>query len=518
MPGELSRIYASFARSLFLAESVIGSACKRKNEVASGQSVQKRRAQKLCYSVLTRPVSYIVLTLLIVASANAQTAADLRVVNETPNSITIEFTPRYANTAVTGKDGVVYTRFQFHGAVFTPGEPGSPLVLFRPVLLQLPSRRYSVEMLAQDYEDLPAVKAATRPTLQPIKNLGFSPIYSSPKPKYLVSERVPLQNVEVKDVRVSRGLLLGTLKVYPVQFSLGRNEVRIYHRIVVRVTFSGGRAAVQGASAFLKKQFPSQLLQSASSGAQILASDSPLAQGTWYRMEVTQTGMYRIDQAFLTKAGISASAIGNINSIRIFGNDGQELPEDLNATRPNGNVEVPRLVVDNNGNGVMDADDFVLFYAKSPRGWKYSPTDKTFNHYINHYTETNVYFLTFGGSTRGLDMDTLASTSFAGGYKPTDTQGKVFVEDELYNFVNSGRQWVGEYFYLVQNYQAFTNTLPGFVSTQPMTYRFQFYTRSASVDTFTVLENGQPLGAPMLMYPVDLTSIEDEPCISGSGI
>ena len=456
-----------------------------------------------------RPFSSIVLTLLIVASANAQTVADLRVLSETPNSIVIEFTPRYANTAVTGTDGVTYTLFQFHGAVFAPGEPGSPLVPFRPVLLQLPSRRYSVEVIAQDYDDLPGVKAATRPSLQPVKGFGLSPAYSAPKPKYLISERVPRQSVEVKDVGVSRGVLLGTLRIYPVQFSLSRNEVRVFRRIVVRVSFTGGRSTTQVASAFLKNQFPSQLLKSNASGAQILATDSPLAQGDWYRMEVTETGIYRIDQAFLTKAGISASAIGNINSIRIFGNDGQELPEDLNAVRPNGNEEIPRLVVDKNGNGVLDADDFILFYGKSPRGWKYSPAGKTFNHYINHYTETNVYFLTFGGSGRGKNMDSLSSTSLAGGYKPADTQGKIFVEHEMVNFVNSGRQWVGESFGLVQNYQAFTNNLPGFVSTKPMTYRFAFYSHSASVDTFTVQENGQPLGLPMLMYPVDLSSYEE---------
>ncbi|MCX6142283.1 MAG: type IX secretion system sortase PorU [Ignavibacteriales bacterium] len=457
-----------------------------------------------------RPFSSIVLGLLVVAGANAQTVADVRVLSEAPNSIVIELTPRYANTTVTGTDGVKYTRFEFHGAAFDPGEPGSPLVPFRPVLLQLPSRRYSVEVLAQDYDDLTGIKAATRPSLQSIKGFGFSPAYSSPKPKYLVSERAPRQSVEMKDVGVSRGVLLGTLRIYPVQFSLSRNEVRVFRRIVVRVNFTGGRPTAQVASAFLKSQFPSQLLKTEQAGSQILVSDSPLAQGDWYRMEVAETGIYRIDQSFLSKAGISSSAIGNVNSIRIFGNDGLELPEDLNAARPNGNVEIPRLVVDKNGNGVLDADDFILFYGKSPRGWKYSPTEKTFHHYLNHYTEANVYFLTFGGTGRGKNMDSVSSTNTSGGYKPSDIQGKLFVEDEKVNFVKSGREWVGEAFDISQTFNAFTNNIPAVVSTKPVTYRFAFYSRSASVDTFTVLENGQSLGVPMMMYPVDLSSFEQE--------
>jgi hypothetical protein len=457
-----------------------------------------------------RPFASIALLLLSVATVNAQTVADLRVLSETANSITIEFVPRFVNSVVTGTDGVKYTRFEFHGAAFVPSEPGSPLIPFRPVLLQLPSRQYAVEILAQDYDDLPGVKAATRPSLQAMKGFGLAPAYSSPKSKYLVSDRVPRQNVEVANVGSSRGVLLGTLKIYPVQYALGKNEVRVFRRIVVRVNFTGGRPTSQVASAFLKNQFPSQLLKADQSAVQIPASDSPLLQGDWYRMEVTETGLYRIDQSFLTKAGISLSAIGNINSIRIFGNDGQELPEDLTAARPDGNVEIPRLVVDKNGNGVLDADDFILFYGKSPRGWTYSPTDKTFNHYLNHYTESNVYFLTYGGSGRGKNMDSIASTNSTGGYKPADAQGKIFVEDEKVNFVKSGREWVGESFDVSQTFNTFTNNLPGIVSTKPTTYRFAFLTRSASVDTFVVQENSATLGTPMLMYPVNLSSFEQE--------
>jgi hypothetical protein len=95
---------------------------------------------------------------------------------------------------------------------------------------------------------------------------------------------------------------------------------------VVRIDFAGVRAGLSTVSAFLKKQFPSQLLTSEESAVQNAAADSPLAQGDWYRMEVKETGIYRIDQDFLSKAGISLSAIGNINSIRVLGNGGGELP------------------------------------------------------------------------------------------------------------------------------------------------------------------------------------------------
>ena len=472
---------------------------------------EKAFSSRSAFFVSMRPFTSIVLALLIVAGASAQTAQDLRVISESSHSIVIEYTPSYVNTVVTGTDGNKYTRYEFRGAAFDPGEPGSPLVPFRPVLLQLPSRRYSVEVIAQDFDDLSGVQPAPRPYLRTIKDFGLQRVYAVIASKYLGTERLPRQTTQVTNVGESRGLLLGTLKIYPVQFSLSRNAVRVSRRMVIRIDFTGGQVSAPGISAFLKNQTPSPASPKTEGTAlQKTASDSPLAQGDWYRMEVNETGIYRIDQTFLTKAGISSSSIGNINSIRIFGNDGRELPEDLNTTRPSGNQEIPRLVVDKNANGVFDSEDFILFYGKSTRGWNYAPSEKTFYHYLNHYTETNVYFLTFGGSGRGKNMDSVASTGASGGYKPAGFLEKLAVEHELYNLVNSGREWWGEEFDYSTNFKVFTNSLLGYVSTKPTTYRFAFLTRSATVDTFNVQENNVPLGNPIEMPWTDLTSIEQE--------
>lgn len=143
-------------------------------------------------------------------------------------------------------------------------------------------------------------------------------------------------------------------------------------------------------------------------------------------------------------------------------------------------------------------------------GGRYSPSEGTFHHYINHYTETSVYFMTYGGTGRGKDMAALQSTSIANVYKPTNFQEKIFVEHEMDNLVNSGREWVGESFDITRNVNVFTNTLLGVVSTKPVMYRFTFLSRSASIDTFKVQENGQLLGDPIPMYIINVSSIEYE--------
>ena len=460
----------------------------------------------------------LVISILLAASGGlfAQTAPDLRVLSESPTSIVLEFKPTYTNRVVAGSDGKRYTIYDFHSSVIDPGAPGSLRAPYRPVLINMPTARFTVQVIAQDYKDIAAANPATQPAWKQSGGFGLGPVYVSPNPRLISGDRLPVQVAQLVNVGRSRGFLLGTLKMSPLQFSFSRNEVRIYSRLVVRIDFASAVAGSLPVSSFLRNRFPAVPSNETAPRMRKISSDSPLAQGDWYRMEVNETGIYKIDQSFLTKAGIALSSIGNINSIRIFGNGGKEIPLDLTLPQPNGLEEVARLVVDKNGNGTFDADDYILFYGRGTRGWNYSPSERTFHHYINHFTETSVYFMTFGGSARGKTMDSLVSTSIANAYKPDDYQGKVFLEEELNKpspagkpTLNSGQEWVGRPFDDVNNINSFVTTLPGFVPNRPTEYRFVFLTSSSSNDAFTVQENGTTLGDQIPMYAIDVGSITD---------
>jgi hypothetical protein len=444
-----------------------------------------------------------------VEGLHAQTAPDLRIVSESSTSLVVEFTPKYVPRTIRSSDGKVYTKYEFLGAAIEPGSAGSPMIFYRPVLVNLPSRQHSVAILSQEYDDVFNANPAAMPTWQMNGGFGLSPTYGAVAAKYVSPDRLPAQAAAMTDIGESRGYLLGTLRLFPVQYSLARNEARLIRRMVVRIDFARPLQGVP-ASSFIQGRSPVGGAGEPQVSISKAAGDSPLAAGDWYRMELKETGIYKIDTEFLSKAGISSGAIGNINSIRVFGNGGEELPENLLAARPNGLEEVTRLVVDKNGNGTFDSDDFILFYGKSPRGWTYRPSEKSWDHYLNHYTETAVYFLTFGGTGRGRDMAALRSTTVTGGYAPTDFKSRLFVENEIYNLVKSGRQWLGEAFDLTRNVNVYTSALPGVVSSKPTVYQFQFCSRSTSIDTFRVQENNQAIGSPVLMYDVDVSSIVDQ--------
>ncbi|HEY6950816.1 MAG TPA: type IX secretion system sortase PorU, partial [Bacteroidota bacterium] len=446
-------------------------------------------------------VKYFLIALALTTSAVAQPAGDVNVLKEDSRSLTLEFTPRYSIRTVKSVDGRELKCVIFQSQINEDSRPGTPRISYRGIPLQFPTSRVSVSVVSSESKTMNDVRPIPVPTMIPDPKFGLSPSYAS-----TVAGKTPARSLaSVTDVGPSQGKFMGLLRIYPVEYDEDAGNARLVTRIVVTIEFDPwpgpGLRASQPVAGFVGHA----VSRSGVAGNQKIAGGSPLALGTWYKMEIRQTGIYRIDQSYLKKANISVS---DINSVRIFGNGGRMLPEDLSQPRPNGLVEVARFVVDNNGNGLFDADDYVLFYGCSTRGWDYNPLTQAYSHYINNYSEPNEYFLTFGG-TPGVSMDSVASTNIAGAYTPSDFQEKILLKQELHNLLGeagfgAGRQWVGQHFDYSSTAAVYTNSLPGFVPGLPVQYRFVFLTHSASVDTFTVFESGRQLGNPILMYTVNV--------------
>lgn len=64
------------------------------------------------------------------------------------------------------------------------------------------------------------------------------------------------------------------------------------------------------------------------------AINSVLAQGTWYKIGVVQTGIYKLDKSFFTALGVNTNTF-NPKNIRIVGYGGGMLPQKNSAFRYN---------------------------------------------------------------------------------------------------------------------------------------------------------------------------------------
>ncbi len=407
----------------------------------------------------------------------SQNSRDLTVLERSHQRIVVEFRPRY----VTAVGSATASVPELDQGIAPRGTPGSPLLPYRSLTITLQGPRVRVTILESTFRDREGVVPQAQSDLVADPVFGASTVTGA-----LIRQGVdgfnPPKPAVVTDIAPGPEGFEGTLKLFPLQFHENGNKLRQYDRIVVAVESESAegpsRAAVRAAN--------------------------PLAQGDWYKIEVQESGIYKLDQAFFISSGITPGP--DIHKVRIFGNGGMPLPEDLLQPRPAGLEEVARKVVDQNSNGLFDPGDFILFYGASPVFWKYNPASRSYSHAINHYSNRNVYFLTFG-DTPGRDMGSLVSTSIPSAPIATDARGMQSNEEELNNVLKSGRQWYGRLFDADSPSATFVTTLPGLERSYPVTWRVAVVGRSGSTSSFSLQENGVPLGA-ITILPVNLSSIE----------
>jgi hypothetical protein len=422
---------------------------------------------------------------------NAQQHSDLRVLSEDRQSLTIEYTPTISSETIRANDGNDYVKFNFSLGQALPGKPGEPMVQYRAIAVVLPTKRCKVSILRADTEEKTGIKPAFLPRYKS-EDMGISAVYDAPKSLAPSVSILPTSYATINSIGESRGMIIGTLTLNPVRIDYRSQTAHLIKRLVVRLDFDQRSELSPLSSSFITSNLPVGTRQQTVRVAKI-ATNSPLADGDWYKIEIpnerTAEGIYKLDYNYFKNNSIISQ---NINNFRIYGNGGTPIPEDLNAKRPNGLEEVARLVVDQNGNGQFDSEDYILFYGCTTNGWTY--TANSFSHYINPYADKNVYFFSFG-STTGKSMVVTPSPNVSNAPLVEEFQGLVFNEEEKYNVINSGRQWFGQKLTNDNTSRVYTQSLPGLITIKNITYRLAVLGRAPSSSWLKFYENNQQFGA-----------------------
>ena len=103
------------------------------------------------------------------------------------------------------------------------------------------------------------------------------------------------------------------------------------------------------------------LLKATLGWAQVNTYQSVLSEHTWYRLSVTQEGVYQLDYNTLQGVGIDMNSL-NPSQIRLFGNPSGAVPEKNATNRPDDLTELA-ICVTGADDGSFDEGDLVLFYA-----------------------------------------------------------------------------------------------------------------------------------------------------------
>jgi hypothetical protein len=469
----------------------------------------KVRHTSLIGGLLLMPVSWVF------ASTGIGPSRDVQILQSDERGITLEFKPEYFRPESIQVDSRMYTDYRFfRGGSRGSEKVGYPDLKCRSFSVALPGEvGNSVEVIAKEYAEIRNTVILPFPKLvRGGDGTGVRQIYEENPDAYRVNQFMPPSVAQFGAVGHARSMIVGDLRIFPLQYNPASGVVRRYTKIVVRVNFG---SSVRGVGKIVEDG----LLESSvlnyeqakrwgiegvrAQGAQGVIN-SVLASGDWYRIEVKDEGIYRLDASTLTAAGINVSQI-DPRTIKIYGNGGQELPQDVTAARPIDLVE-SAIYVSGESDGKFDSGDFILFYGKSVRGWKYDPRTKSFSHYINHYTESNYYWLTYG-DVQGKRMASVPSLASQSPFSPQKYVGKISLEQEqVKTNVNSGLDWFGLSFDTQNPVAVFANTLDGLITTDPIRYRFVLVSRSSGYAGFRIEDNGVALGS-VSIPPVDLGDI-----------
>ncbi len=220
--------------------------------------------------------------------------------------------------------------------------------------------------------------------------------------------------------------------------------------------------------------------------------NSVLSDGEWYKIAVNATGIYKITVGAFENMGIPARG-KSIADLSLFGNGGECLPEKNSVPRADDLKELAISVTDENGNGIFDGNDYILFFGEAANVWRYSSNEKMFVYKVNTYSTENYYFFTFSpGTGTGTGTGTGKRIATVDESDLTVTEDVVtyisrdVINNDLTNTHKSGQIWAGEKFTPSSRTRNFNLQLPNMVSGEKIMARYAVASISTARSSFDV--------------------------------
>lgn len=202
--------------------------------------------------------------------------------------------------------------------------------------------------------------------------------------------------------------------------------------------------------------------------------------GDWYKIGVTEDGVYKIDYDFLIKIGIDVNSL-NPKHINIYGNSSGMLPENNNDFRFE-DLAKNSIFIGGEEDGVFNQNDFILFYAKGPNTWKQQ--GGVFTHKVHQYCDSSYYFININSNI--LEPKRILPVNLSNSIAThivTNFNDFQYIEEEKQNLAKSGREWFGDT-YDVQTTFNYDFNFPNLIPSDSITIRCNTLISSTSTSPF----------------------------------
>jgi len=215
--------------------------------------------------------------------------------------------------------------------------------------------------------------------------------------------------------------------------------------------------------------------------AEDYSSSSVLSSGKWFKIAVTEDGIYKIEYSKLKRLGLE-----DPSNPRIFGNNCGQLSYYNDGSAPDDLREIA-LYASTGSDGILNEGDYILFYGQGTNRVIFDTASKDYNFLRHNYSDTAFYFLTSGGrqgKKTGYSLTPIKQPD----YVSSASDAYYIHESEAENLIHSGREW-----YQPVSYSRDTEINPGFkdiITTEGIKYAVRVLARAEGSTSFRLTENG----------------------------
>lgn len=231
----------------------------------------------------------------------------------------------------------------------------------------------------------------------------------------------PSEAVSIEERGIYRGQEIIKLRINPVRYNPVSQLITAARSLKVKVTFSGG-GGIYSSDNLFEGLFKSILLNYEQARNWRVEKDNKKSRkystGPWYKLKIPSEGIYKISNIELNFLGIEDV---NPTTFKIY-NGGSK----MHTAGTDSLMEIPIYVL---------PDTSIIFYASGLGGW--GNNDALF---LNPYTDTNVYWLTYGGEAGKRDSIYYSGSASTPSYF-IDT---LHIEQDNECPAKSGLMWIWE--------------------------------------------------------------------------
>ena len=220
--------------------------------------------------------------------------------------------------------------------------------------------------------------------------------------------------------------------------------------------------------------------------ALLSANNSVLSSGTWYKMAVSSTGMYKLTYSDLSAMGLDVNNLDPRN-IHVYHNGGGILPKLNSGYYPDDLAEIP-IYVYGEEDGVFNQNDYVVFYARGPVVWNYYKNWRMYAHVKNPYSDFSYAFLTVNDAP-GLRIQTADAPQSNPNNEITEFLDYSLIDVDEVNINNMGCTWYFDAFDVTTE-RSYTFNFPDIDVTKQARMRASVASRNGGTASFTMRHNG----------------------------